>query len=158
MVQQLTVKLLIEPSLCLASIDTDFGIYSFHGEGAIAIASFVNRYIDTDLELPNTNIMGSVNENKGLVDQLLADARNMLQNSFDEGEYREVLAIVERASLKGLLGASKSCDSCLDEVVNIANDILRNRDIDETELSTISRQPKALYVYVALVAVGLISA
>jgi len=144
--------------LCLASIDTDFGIYSFHGKDAIAIASFVNRYVDTDLGLPSTNTMGSANENKGLVDQLLSDARNMLQNSFDEGEYREVLAIVERASLKGLLGASKSYDGCLDEVVNIANDILRTRNLDEVDISTISRQPKALYVYVALVAVGLISA
>jgi hypothetical protein len=102
--------------------------------------------------------MGAANENRELVDRLLADTRNMLQDGFSEHDYREVLAIVGSANSRGLLGTNKSHDLCLDEVVNIANDILRNRDIEETELSTISRQPKALYVYVALVSIGLISA
>ena len=158
MVQQLTVKLLIEPNLSLASIDTDYGIYSFQGEDATTIAAFINRYIDTDLELSNTNTMGSANENKELVDQLLADTKNMLQDSFNEDEYKEILATIEKARLRGLIGASKYSDSSLGEVVNIANDILWNRNLDEVELSTVSRQPKALYVYIALVAVELISA
>jgi len=158
MVQQLTVKLLIEPNLSLASIDTDYGIYSFQGEDAMTIAAFINRYIDTDLKLFNTNTMGSANENKGLVEQLLADAKNMLQDSFNEEEYRETLAIIEQASQRGYLGANKPLDCCLGEVVNIANDILRTRNFDEVDISTVTRQPKALYVYVALVAIGLIPA
>jgi hypothetical protein len=79
-------------------------------------------------------------------------------DSFNEDEYKEILATIEKARLRGLIGASKYSDSSLGEVVNIANDILWNRDLDEVELSTVSRQPKALYVYIALVAVGLISA
>jgi hypothetical protein len=158
MVQQLTVILSIDPNLYLTPIDNKYNIYSFQGQDAATIASFVNRYTDTNLELPNADIMGSTNENRGLVDRLLADAKNMLRGSFNENEYREVLAIIEQASQRGLLGANKSYDGCLGEVVNIANETLRNRDLDEMELSTISRQPKALYVYIALVAVELISA
>ena len=137
----------------LASIDTDYGIYSFQGEDAITIASFLDRYIDTGLDIPITTM-----KNQELVSQLLADARSLLRDSFNEGEYERVFSTIEQAESRGLLGANKPFDECSGELVNIANDILRNRNFDETEVSSIARQPKALYVYVALVAVGLISA
>lgn len=142
----------------LASIDTDYAIYSFQGEDATAIASFVDRYIDTDLDFPDSDTMGSANENRELVDRLLADTKNMLRNSFSEDEYKETLAIIEEAKWRGYLGANKSPDCCLGEAVNIANNILQTREIEEVELAAVTRQPKALYVYVALVAVGMISA
>jgi hypothetical protein len=158
MIQQLTIKLSIEADLCLASIDTEYGIYLFQSQDATTIASFLGRYIDSKLEILSNDIMGSTNENNELVNRLLADARNMLQGSFDEADYRETLAIVEGAESRGLLGVNKTYDNRRNEIVNIANDILRNRELEETELSTISRQPKALYIYIALVAIGLISA
>jgi hypothetical protein len=153
MIQQLTIKLSIEPSLQLAAIDTDCGIYSFQGQEAVRIASFFDRYIDTGLDIPSTTM-----KNQELVSQLLADAKSLLRDSFSEDEYKRVFSIIEQAESRGLLGANKSFDDCLGELVNIANDILRNRNFDEVEVSSIARQPEALYVYVALVAVGLISA
>jgi hypothetical protein len=153
MVQQLTIKLSIEPDLQLAAIDTDYGIYSFQGQEAVRIASFLDRYIDTGLDIPSTTM-----KNQELVSQLLADARSLLRDSFSEDEYERVFSTIEQAESRGLLGANKPFDDCSGELVNIANDILRNRNFDEVEVSSISRQPKALYVYVALVAVGLISA
>lgn len=158
MIQQLTIKLSIEPNLQLASIDTDYEIYSFHGQEAARIASFFDRYIDTGLDIPHGAIMGSTNKNQGLVSQLLADARSLLRDNFSQDEYNRVLSVIEGAESRGFLGADKFYDDCLGELVNIANDILRNRDLDEMDLSSITRQPKAIYVYVALVSVGLISA
>jgi len=153
MVQQLTIKLSIEPDLQLAAIDTEYEIYSFQGQEAVRIASFFDRYIDTGLDIPSTTM-----KNQELVSQLLADARSLLRDSFSEDEYEQVFSTIEQAELRGLLGANKPFDDCSGELVNIANDILRNRNFDEMEVSSIARQPKALYVYVALVAVGLISA
>jgi hypothetical protein len=153
MVQQLTIKLSIEPDLRLAAIDTDYGIYLFQGQEAVRIASFLDRYIDTGLDIPGTTM-----KNQELVSQLLADARSLLRDSFSEDEYNRVFSTIEQAESRGLLGANKPFDDCSGELVNIANDILRNRNFDEMEVSSITRQPKALYVYVALVAVGLISA
>jgi hypothetical protein len=153
MVQHLTIKLSIEPDLQLAAIDTDYGIYSFQGQEAVRIASFLDCYIDTGLDIPSTTM-----KNQELVSQLLADARSLLRDGFSQDEYERVFSTIEQAESRGLLGANKPFDDCLGELVNIANDILRNRNFDEVEVSSISRQPKALYVYVALVAVGLISA
>jgi len=157
MVQHLTIKLSIEPDLQLATIDTDYEFHSFQGQEAVNIASFFDRYIDTGLDIPNTT-MGSINKNQELVSQLLADAKSLLRDNFSEDEYKQILSVIEQAELRGLLGADKPFDDCSEKLVNIANDILRNRDFDEVEVSSITRQPKALYVYVALVAVGLISA
>jgi hypothetical protein len=153
MIQQLTIKLSIEPNLQLAAIDTDCGIYSFPGQEAVRIASFFDRYIDTGLDISNITM-----QNQELVSRLLLDAMFLLKDRFSENEYRQVLSIIEQAELRGLLGADKPFDSCLGELVNIANDILRNRSFDEVEASSLARQSNALYVYVALVAVGLISA
>jgi hypothetical protein len=153
MIQQLTIKLSIEPDLQFAAIDTDHEIYSFQGQEAVRIASFLDRYIDTGLDIPSITM-----KNQELVSQLLADAKSLLRNSFSEDEYKQVFSIIEQAESRGLLGANKPFDDCSGELVNIANDILRNRNFDEVEVSSITRQPKALYVYVALVAVGLISA
>jgi hypothetical protein len=153
MIQQLTIKLSIEPNLQLAAIDTDYGIYSFQGQEAVKIASFLDRYIDTGLDIPNITM-----KNQELVSQLLADAKSLLRDSFSENEYERVFSTIEQAKSRGLLGTNKPFDDCSGELVNIANDILRNRNFDEVEISSITRQPKALYVYVALVAVGLISA
>ena len=153
MVQHLTVKLSIEPDLQLATIDTDYEFHSFQGQEAVKIASFLDRYIDTDLDIPSITM-----KNQELVSQLLADARSLLRDSFSEDEYKRVFSIIEEAESRGLLGANKPFDDCLGELVNIANDILRNRNFEEVEVSSIARQPKALYAYVALVAVGLISA
>lgn len=158
MVQQLTIKLSIEPNLQLASIDTDYETYLFRGQDATTIAIFFSRYIDTDLDVPGSNIMGFTNNNQDLVQQLLTDTKNLLQDKFSESEYKQVLSIVEEASSRGFLGADKPPDDCLGELINIANEILQTRGLDEVELSSITRQPKALYVYIALVAVGLISA
>jgi hypothetical protein len=157
MIQQLTLKLSIELNAKLTLVDTDYGVASLQGQDAITLASTVEHYVDISLDLPKNNIMGSMNNQK-LVTQLLIDAKNLLQNSYSEHEFEETLAIIKKAQLKGCLGADKPVDSSLSESVNIANDILRNRNFDEVEISSISRQPKALYVYVALVAVGLISA
>jgi hypothetical protein len=153
MVQQLTIKLSIEPNLQLAAIDTDYGIYSFQGQEAVKIASFLDRYIDTGLDIPSITM-----KNQELASRLLADAKILLRDSFSEGEYNRVLSTIKQAESKGLLGANKPFDDCSGELVNIANDILRNRNFDEVEVSSISRQPDALYVYIALVVVGLISA
>jgi len=158
MVQQLTIKLSIEPDSYLASIDTDYGIYLFSGQDVMAIAFFVEHYLDTNLDLSHNNTMGFTNKNNRLVDQLLADAKSLLQDTYSENEFRETFDVIKEAKLKGHLGANKPADKCLQESVNIANDILRNRNLDEIDLSTITRQPKAIYVYVALVGVGLISA
>jgi len=153
MVQHLTIKLSIEPDLQLAAIDTDCEIYSLQGQEAAIIASFFDRYIDTGLDIPST-----IMKNQELVSQLLADTKSLLRDSFSEDEYKRVFSIIEEAESRGLLGANKPFDDCLGELVNIANDILRNRNFEEVEVSSIARQPKALYAYVALVAVGLISA
>jgi len=153
MIQQLTIKLSIKSDLQLAAIDTDYEIYSFQGQEAVKIASFLDRYIDTGLDIPSITM-----KNQELVPQLLADAKSLLRYSFSEDEYKQVFSIIEQAESRGLLGANKPFDDCSGELVNIANDILRNRNFDEVEVSSITRQPKALYVYVALVAVGLISA
>ena len=143
----------MEPNLQLVAIDTDYGIYSFQGKEAIKIASFLSRYIDTELDISSITM-----KSQELVSQLLADARSLLRDSFSENEYNRVFSAIEQAKSKGMLGADKPFDNCSEDLVNIANDILQNRNFDETEISSISRQPKALYVYIALVAVGLISA
>jgi hypothetical protein len=97
-------------------------------------------------------------KNQELASQLLADARSLLRDKFSEDEYEQILSTIEQAESKGLLGASKPFDDC-SELVNTANEILRNRgNFDEVEVSALARQPDALYVYVALVAIGLISA
>jgi hypothetical protein len=147
MVQHLTIKLSIEPDLQLAAIDTDCEIYSFQGQEAARTASFFDRYIDTALDIPST-----IMKNQELVSQLLADTKSLLRDSFSEDEYKRVFSIIEEAESRGLLGANKPFDDCLGELVNIANDILRNRNFEEVEVSSIARQPKALYAYVALVA------
>jgi hypothetical protein len=152
MIQQLTIRLSIEPSLQLVAIDTDYGIYSFQGQEAVKIATFLDRYLDTGLDIP------SAMKNQELVSQLLADARSLLRNSFSEDEYNRVFFIIQQANSEGLVGANKPFDDSLEELVNIANDILQNRNFDEVEVSSITRQPSALYVYIALVAIGLISA
>jgi hypothetical protein len=158
MVQQLTIKLSIEPDLQVASIDTDYEIYLFRGQEAARIVSFFDRYIDTGLDIPHGAIMGSTNKNHELAQQLLADARSLLRDNFSEDEYNRVLSVIEEAESRGFVGSDKPFDDCLGELINIANDILRNRDLDEMDLKSITRQPKAIYVYVALVSVGLISA
>jgi hypothetical protein len=158
MVQQLTIKLSIDPSLLLAAIDTDYGIYLFQGQEAVKIAFFLSCYIDMGLDLSNI-IMGFTNKNQELASQLLADAKSLLQENFSEGEYDRVFSIIEQSESRGLLGPDRPFDDRLGELVNIANEILRNRgNFDEVEVSSLARQPRALYVYVALVAVGLISA
>ena len=158
MIQQLTIQLSIEPELQLASIDTEHAFYLFRGQKALGIATFFDRYIDTGLNIPYDDIIMGSKKNQDLVSQLLADARSLLQSSFSENEYKQVLSVIEEACSRNLLGANKPYDECLGESLNIANEILRNRSFDEVELSSITRQPKALYVYIALVAVGLISA
>lgn len=153
MVQHLTIKLSIEPTLQLAAIDTEYGIYSFQGQEAVSIASFLDRYIDTGLDIPNITM-----QNQELVSRLLADTKSLLRDGFSENEYNRVFSIIEQAESRGLLGTDKPLDDCLGELVNVANDILRNRNFEEVDVNSITRQPTALYVYVALVAVGLITA
>lgn len=155
--QQLAIKLSIEPNLPLASIDTDYGIYLFHGQDAMTIAAFVEYYIDTDLDFSNDNIMSASNTNK-TVFKLLKDAENLLKDEFSDNEFKQTFAVIKSAKSRGFLGAHKLSDCCLAESVNIANDILRTRKFDEAELRAATKQPKALYVYVSLVAVGLIPA
>jgi hypothetical protein len=107
MIQQLTIKLSIEPDLQLAAIDTDYGIYSFQGQEAVRIASFLDRYIDTGLDIPSITM-----KNQELVSQLLADAKSLLRDSFSEDEYKQVFSIIEQAESRGLLGANKPFDDC----------------------------------------------
>ncbi len=70
------------------------------------------------------------------------------------------MSIVKTAQSRGILGTHKVFDCCLADTItiNIANDILRVCRFDEVELSTVTKQPKALYVYIGLVALGLIPA
>lgn len=86
MIQQLTIKLSIEPDLQLASIDTDYGIYSFHGQEAMKIATFLDRFFDTGLDIPYSITMGSTHKNQELVLQLLADTKSLLRDNFNQDE------------------------------------------------------------------------
>ena len=153
------IKLSIERNLYLASIDTDYGIYLFHGQDARTIALFVDHYIDTDLDLlDNDRAMNAIKKHKKLTSQLLDDAKLLLKDGFSENEFKLAFEIVKTAQSRTLLGDHKLSDCCLTDTVNIANHILRTRRFDEVELKTVTKQPKALYVYIGLVALGLIPA
>jgi hypothetical protein len=125
----------------------------------MTIALFVEHYIDTELDLlDNDSAMNAIKKNKNLTSRLLADAKLLLKDGFSENEFKLAFLIVKTAQSRGLLGAHKLCDCCLADTVNIANDIRRTRRFDEVELKTVTKQPKALYVYIGLVALGLIPA
>ena len=68
------------------------------------------------------------------------------------------MSIVKTAQSRGILGTHKVFDCCWADAINIANEILRVCRFDEVELSSVTKQPKALYVYIGLVALGLIPA
>ncbi|MFB8793149.1 MAG: hypothetical protein U7126_02695 [Microcoleus sp.] len=102
--------------------------------------------------------MESANKNSRLVLRLLADAKNLRQDSYNEEEFKQTFAVIKSAKSRGFLGSHKSFDCCLAECVNIANDILRAKKFEEVEPSAITKQTKAIYVYVSLVAIGLIPA
>lgn len=155
--QQLAIKLSIEPDLHLASIDTDYGIYLFHGQDAMTIASFIEHYVDTDLDFPNDNTMSADNTDR-MVFRLLKDAEALLKDEFSENEFKQTFAVIKAAKTRGFLGAHKLSDCCVAEPINLANDILRTRKFDDAEIESATKQPKALYVYVSLVAIGLIPA
>ena len=102
--------------------------------------------------------MESTNKNSRLVLRLLADAKQMLADAYSDEEFKQTFAVIKSAKSRGFLGSHKSSDCCLAEEVNIANDILRSKKFEEAEPSAIAKQSKAIYVYVALVAIGLIPA
>lgn len=125
----------------------------------MTIALFVEHYIDTELDLlDNDSAMNAIKKNKNLTSRLLADAKLLLKDGFSENEFKLAFLIVKTAQSRGLLGTHKLSDCCLADTVNIANDIRRTRRFDEVELKTVTKQPKALYVYIGLVALGLIPA
>ncbi|MEG4374376.1 hypothetical protein QUA67_03225 [Microcoleus sp. M2_C5] len=102
--------------------------------------------------------MESTNKNSRLVLRLLADAKKMLADAYSDEEFKQTFVVIKSAKSRGFLGSHKSSDCCLAECVNIANDILRAKKFENVEPSAITKQPKALYVYVSLVALGLIPA
>ncbi len=125
----------------------------------MTIALFVEHYIDTELDLlDNDSAMNAIKKNKNLTSRLLADAKLLLKDGFSENEFKLAFLIVKTAQSRGLLGAYKLSDCCLADTVNITNDIRRTRRFDEVELKTVTKQPKALYVYIGLVALGLVPA
>lgn len=113
---------------------------------------------DTESNFSPDSAAGSTNKNSRLVLRLLADAKNLLKDSYSEEEFKQAFAIIKSAKSRGFLGAHKSSDCCLAESINIANEILRTRNREGIEASAITKQTKAIYIYVALVALGLIPA
>ncbi|MEG4070427.1 hypothetical protein QUA42_24295 [Microcoleus sp. Pol11C2] len=108
--------------------------------------------------ISNNAAMESTNKNSRLVLRLLADAKNLLQDSYSEEEFRQTFTVIKSAKSRGFLGSHKSSDCCFVDAVNIANDILRAKKFEDVEPSAITKQSKAIYVYVSLVAIGLIPA
>ena len=102
--------------------------------------------------------MESTQKSTRLVLRLLADAKKLLRDGYNEEEFQQTFVVIKSAKSRGLLGSHKLSDYCLAESVNIANDILRSKKFEDVELSAITKQSKAIYVYVALVAIGLIPA
>ena len=102
--------------------------------------------------------MEFTNRNSRAVMRLLADAKKLLRDGYSEEEFKQTFAVIKSAKCRGYLGAHKSSDCCLAEIVNIANDILRAKKSEEVEPSAITKQTKSIYVYVSLVAIGLIPA
>lgn len=102
--------------------------------------------------------MESTNKNSRLVLRLLADVKSLLGVAYSDEEFKQTFIIIKSAKTRGFLGIHKSSDICLVECVNIANEILRSRTTEQVELVDVFNKPKSLYVYVALVALGLIPA
>lgn len=150
--QQLEIKLSIEPNLFLASIDTDLGIYLFHGQDAMAIASFVEHYIDTDIDLDNTMTA----KNNRIVAQLVLELKETVGSEIDK-QIKETVVVIEAARSKGLLGAEKPRSVCFVEPVNLANDLLRLVKFDKDLLNDALKEPQTLRVYIALIAVNAVN-
>lgn len=153
--QQLEIKLSVEPNLFLASIDTDLGIYLFHGQDAMAIASFVEHYIDTDLHLEDSTMTAT--KTHRLVCELVVSLKQMLGDKYSEENLKQTYAIVQAAKTKGFLGPEKPRSICFVETVNIANDLLRIVKVGGGLLSEELKKPETLYVYIALVAFNAIN-
>lgn len=100
----------------------------------------------------------STNKNSRAVMRLLADTQELLGVAYSDEEFKQTFTVIKSAKTRGFLGVHKSFDICLVECVNIANEILRSRTTEQVELVDAFKKPKSLYVYVSLVAVGLIPA
>lgn len=154
--RQLAIKLSIEPNLYLASFDTNFGIYLFHGQDAMTVASFVERYTNTDLNLELNNPMDAANKRNRLVADLIDDAKALLKDNFSETKLKRFFVIIKTAKSRGLLGTDKPRDCCLADAINTANDLLRVCKFDR-ELSEALKNIDTLYVYICLVSLNCIS-
>lgn len=102
--------------------------------------------------------MESINKNNRAVMRLLNDAKKLLGVEYSDEEFKQTFAVIKSAKTRGLLGSHKLSDCCMAESVNIANDFLRSENFDDFEINTVMQQRKGVYVYVALVALGLIPA
>lgn len=102
--------------------------------------------------------MESTNKNSRKVMRLLGNVKGLLGVVYNDEEFKQIFTIIKSAKSRGLLGAHKSPDICLADCVNIANEILRNPDAEQIDFYDVAKHSKSLYVYVALVAVGLIPA
>lgn len=112
----------------------------------------------SNLTTSKNTSMESSTKNSRIVMRLLADAKNLLRDSYSDEEFKQTFTIIKTAKSRGFLGPHKLSDCCLAEAVNIANDILRDRKFDGAVIDIITRRPEAIYVYVSLVAIGLIPA
>ena len=102
--------------------------------------------------------MNATKKGNKVTSQILEYAKNLLKYEFILNVFKLAFTLVKTAQSRGILGTHKVFDCCLADAINIANDILRVCRFDEGELSTVTKQPKALYVYIGLVALGLIPA
>ncbi|MEG4516513.1 MULTISPECIES: hypothetical protein [unclassified Microcoleus] len=102
--------------------------------------------------------MEYTNKSSRTVLRLLKTASVILEDEYSKARFEHTFHILKIAKTRGLLGTHKPIDDCLDNSINCANDLLRTPNLEEMEISDINKSEEAIYVYVALVAIGLIPA
>ena len=86
-----------------------------------------------------------------LIAQLIANFEACVK-PFDNTKMKEVFIILQSAKSQGFLGANRPKSICLNEWVNTANDLLRQRQSADLIESLASSE--ATYAYIALVSLN----
>lgn len=102
--------------------------------------------------------MESTSKSSRSVLRLLETSKTILEDEYSKARFEQVFYVIKLAKTRGLLGAHKPIDYCLDHCINCANDLLRTPNLEQMEISDVNKSESAIYVYVALVAIGLIPA
>lgn len=114
--------------------------------------------VDTESVNSGKKTAATVQAKRRRVLQLVDNCKTQLQDGYNKQRLAYVFEVIKYAKTRGLLGATRHDDICAATEINIANNILRSGRWEEIEIGATTEGSTALYVYISLVAVGLIPA